>query len=103
MQRGPAVSRAGGLSDCHSKEGATLRWGCYQVNGRRTMIPLEKEIWGIAAAVVSHKQTAAVEYAEQRAQQALEADDEVNCNIWLAVKCAVIELMRSPEHDENVN
>jgi hypothetical protein len=68
-----------------------------------TTIPLDKEVWEIAAVVVLHKPSDAVGYAEQRALQALEEKDALNYTIWLAVKRAVVELTRLPEDGENVN
>jgi hypothetical protein len=67
------------------------------------MIPLDKEVWQIAAAVVSHQRTAAAAYVERRAQQALDQDDVLNHAVWLAVKKAVTELMRLREEGETVH
>jgi hypothetical protein len=66
------------------------------------MIPVDKEVWQIAASILSHQRKNSVAYAERRAKEALDKDDVLGHAIWLAVKQAVVELTRQREEGEPV-
>jgi hypothetical protein len=66
-------------------------------------LPVEKDLWQLAAVLIGKHGEEALAEAESRMKQALADKDEEGQRIWLAVLTAVEELARSPETGEQLN
>jgi hypothetical protein len=66
-------------------------------------LPLDKEIWAVAASVISRYQHKAKAYAKRRAKEALNEDDIIKHGLWTAVGMAIEELTRPAEDEQEVN
>jgi hypothetical protein len=67
------------------------------------LIPAERQVWQIAAALISRQSGSAAAYAETQARRALDKSDQVAHAVWMAVRSAVLALQRSRDDDESLN
>jgi triphosphoribosyl-dephospho-CoA synthetase len=67
------------------------------------MILADAEVWQLATLLVKKFGPSAVDEAQQRAKQALEADDVMGQGLWLTVAWAVRELVRLARPEDLVN
>jgi hypothetical protein len=63
----------------------------------------DKQVWELAAAVIGQHGGGALDEAERRAKEALDADDMIGHGIWLAVKATIAELARTPGAGDPMN
>jgi hypothetical protein len=63
----------------------------------------DNDVWKAAALVIEKHGADSVDYAEQRAKEALDGDDVAGHGIWLAIGEAIRELLRTAGKGDTVN